>query len=231
MAITVYWSYAEPSWQMAFEPESVSSLFYKKKLWNPEEPRTQVGFCPAVQKPFENLFALRSVYDYEFEIYNNEVRTKMYDAEFFNRHVNVRYIPHKFFSFVQNYIFFTDHPSLDVTFGIHPYLEDNNVSQRCMQIPGQINIGKWFRATDMPFYLKKEFNSFKIERGEIYQYMKLHTDEKVVFKQFRLNDNLTAMMDEGFALNFNRYLRTLENYYKMFKNKKFILKEIKENLV
>ena len=39
------------------------------------------------------------------------------------------------------------------------------------------------------------------------------------------------MMDEGFALNFNRYMKTLENYYKMFKNKKFILKEIKENLV
>jgi hypothetical protein len=137
----------------------------------------------------------------------------------------------RFFSFIQNYTFFTDAPSLEVTFGYPPYLEDNNVAQRCMQIPGKMDIGKWFRALDMPFYLRKDYNSFKIEREEIYNYCKFHTNDKIEFKQFRMNDELYKFMDEGFSLNFNRYMRTMENYYKRFKNKKFILREIKENLV
>lgn len=231
MGINVYWAYAEPNWQLAEEPESVSSIFYAKKLWDPSDMKTQVAYCPAVKTPFENLFALKSIYDYEFEVTPTDVRTKMYDQAFFDKHVTIRSIEKRFFSFTQSYMFFTDEPSLEVTFGITPYLEDNNIAQRCMQIPGQINIAKWFRAIDMPFYLRKDYNSFKIERGEIFNYVKFHTSEKINFKQFRFNSELGHLMEEGFSLNFNRYMRTLENYYRMFKSKKFILKEINKNLV
>jgi hypothetical protein len=231
MAINVYWAYAGARWQLAEEPELVSSIYYKKRMWDPNDLKTQVSFCPAIKKPFENLFAMKSLYDYEFEVTPDGVRTKMYDREFFEKQVVIRSLENRFFSYSQNFMFFTDEPSLEVTFGISPYLEDNNVVQRCMQIPGSLNIGKWFRATDMPFYLRKDYNSFKIERGEIYNYVQFHTSEKINFKQFRFTDNLEKMMDEGFALNFNRYMKTLENYYKAFKNKKFILREIKENLV
>jgi hypothetical protein len=231
MTTTVYWAYCEPQWQMAHEPVSISAEFAKKRLWDAEDKRTQLMYCPAVKEPFLNLYGLKSLYDYEFEVIGNRVTSKYNDEAFFKAHVNVRSAEKRFFSFVQNYTFFTDAPSLEVTFGFPPYLEDNNVAQRCMQIPGKMDIGKWFRALDMPFYLRKDYNSFKIEREEIYSYCKFHTDDKIEFKQFRMNDELYKFMDEGFSLNFNRYMRTMENYYKRFKNKKFILREIKENLV
>ena len=37
--------------------------------------------------------------------------------------------------------------------------------------------------------------------------------------------------NDGFKLNFHGYLKSLENYYRAFKNKKLILKEIKDNLL
>lgn len=231
MAINVYWASLEDQWMLAKQPDPVGPLFYKKGLFDKNNPATCLNYCPAFNKNLTNLFALRSLYDYEFSIENDQVSTPYYDKEFFEKHVHIRSYPTKFCSFHNRYIFFTDEPSLNVTFYEYPYLEDNNITQRCMPVTGQFDIGKWFRNTEFAFYLKNGVSTFKIQREEIYSYVRFHTDEQINFKQFRWSDKFRSYNNDGFNLNFNGYLKTLENYYKAFKNKKLILKEIKENLV
>jgi hypothetical protein len=145
--------------------------------------------------------------------------------------VVVRSLEKKFFSFQTKYIFFTEEPSLNVTFYEYPFLEDNNITTRCIPVAGQYDIGRWFRNTEFAFYLKKDYNEFKINRNEIYSYIRFHTDKKIVFKQFRFNDTLKSYTEDSFALTFGHYFKTLTEFYNCFKNKKLILKEIKKNLI
>lgn len=231
MSITVYWASLEDQWMLAKEPDSVTSVFYKKGLSDKNNPNSCMNYCPAFNKNLQNLFALRSLYDYEFSIENNQINSPVYDQTFFDEHVQIRSIENKFFSFRNRYIFFTDEPSLNVTFYEHPYLEDNNVANRCMIVTGQFDIGKWFRNTEFAFYLKKDFDTFKIERDEIFSYIRFHSDEKIIFKQFRYNSEIASFNHDGFKLNFYGYMKTLENYYNNFRTKKILLKKIKENIL
>jgi hypothetical protein len=99
-------------------------------------------------------------------------------------------------------------------------------------VAGKFDIGKWFRGTEFAFYLKDGYDSFKIERNEIYSYMRFHTDEKINLLEFNYSDKLKQFNQERFdAISKVSKLKKLENYYNMFRHKKLILKEIRENLV
>lgn len=230
MAITVYWACVEDQWMLANEPQSVSSIFYSKNLIDNNQG-SKINHCPAFNKNLKNLYTLQSIYEYDFHIDESGISTSKYDQKFFQDHVVVRSLQKRFFSYQTKYIFFTDAPSLNVTFYEYPFLENNNITTRCIPVAGQFDIGKWFRNTEFAFYLKSEFDQFKIERNEIYSYLRFHTEEKINFVQFRHNEKLESYVGDGFALTFGHFLKNLEDFYKLFKNKKAILKEIRDNLV
>lgn len=228
--INVYWACIEEEWMAAEPPELVSYTFYKKNLIDESNSLSKIDRCPGFTSNLKNLYTMKSLYDYSFLIDENNIRSFNYDQEFMEKHLVVRSIEKKFFSFQTKYIYFTDEPSLDVTFYEYPYLEDNNITTNCIPVSGKFNIGKWFRSTEFAFYLKSNSNTFKINRGEIYSYMRFHTDKKINFVQFRYTPELKKFQEEGFALT-KLGLGKLENYYGMFKNKKAILKEIKKNII
>jgi hypothetical protein len=230
MTITVYWACLENEWMLAQPPESVASRFYQNYSVNHAEPQSLINYCPAFNGNLKNLFALKSIYDYNFRIENGYLKTESHNQQFFNEHITVRSLEKKFFSFNNRYIFFTEEPSLDVTFYEYPFLEDNNITERCLIPAGKFNIGKWFRNSEFSFFLKTRYNEFRIEKEEVYSYMRIHTDEQINFVQFRSNQKLSDYNKDGFQLT-NSPLKSLENYYKSFRNKKLILKEIKENLL
>jgi len=96
-----------------------------------------------------------------------------------------------------------------------------------------IDIGKWFRQVEYAFYLKPEHDEFLIEENEIFQYIKFHTKEKIIFKQYEISENIQNFF---YAIENSKEFRrvknrSLEEYYLMVKNKKRILKEIKNNLL
>jgi hypothetical protein len=78
--------------------------------------------------------------------------------------------------------------------------------------------------------LKEKYNSFKIEKDEVFAYIKFHTNEKINFKQFVITPELTNFTKDCTVLTKYAPLKSLENYYKILKTKKLILKEIKKNL-
>ena len=232
MAITVYWASLEREWMLAKEPESVAKLFYEKDMHDTDNLNAQLNYCPSFNKNLKNVYALRSIYDYSFKIDGDKVWSPDRDQEFFDMHVNIRDIKRRLFSFKQCFLFFTEEDSLPVTFYEYPYLEDNNITERCMIVAGQFDIGKWFRNTEFAFYLKKDYNEFKIQQDEVFTYLRFHTDGKINFKQFRPTQRISELIADGFACNqIWQPLRKLENYYRIFKNKKLALREIKENLL
>lgn len=230
MAITVYWASMEREWLMAEEPQSVASRFYKKGIHDPNNPGTQLNYCPSFNGYLKNLYTMKSLFTYDFQINGNEIGSSNPDPEVFDRHVLIRDAEKKVFSFKQCYIFFTEEKSLEVTFYEYPALEDNNITKRCMIPAGKFDIAKWFRNSEFAFILKDGFNEFKIETGEVYSYIRFHTDEKINFKQFRMTDKLYQYARDCFYLQ-NSRLGALINYYKTFKSKKLVLREIKENLL
>jgi hypothetical protein len=232
MAINVYWACAEKEWMRVEKPVSISKRFYDLHKFDPTGMATPIK-CPAIVPEINNLFGLKSLYTYEFKIDNGEVVSSTYNQDFFNNHVVVRDLQKKFFSFTQNYAFFTDSDSLKITVQIPPYFESTSLAKDTFCIPGTFDIGKWFRKIDNAFYLKDGVTSFNIDEGDIFYYIKFHTDQKINFKQFIMTDKINELHNHIPNSAVNRVLkhRKLEDYYPMFKHKKKILKEIKDNLL
>jgi hypothetical protein len=228
--ITVYWACLEDEWMAAKAPDSVLANFYKKDLLDHSNDMSSVAPCPGFNGNLKNVFALRSLYDYSFTVSSSGVSTDKYDQDFFESHVLIRSLEKKLFSFKNRYIFFTNASDLEVTLYEHPYLEDNNIAKTCMPITGKFNIGKWFRNSDYAFYLKKDCDTFTIEQEEIYSYIRFHTEEQIIFKQFRYAPIFDSYQKDCFSLT-KLGLKQLNKYYTTFKIKNLVLQGIEENLV
>ena len=231
MAITVYWACNEKEWLRAKEPESI----YKNFIKNIKNKKTDIAICPSIKEEMQNIFSLKSLYDYSFKIDEkiNAAWSELYDQEFYDKHVQIRSIEDSLCSFQQEFIFFTEEKKLEMSAGMTPYLENNNIIEKCILIPGIFDIGKWFRPLDFAFYLKNNGKDFKIEENEVFQYIRFHSNKKIIFKQFIMNEKLN-----NFSKSFVRSksfrkgkMRSMDDYYLMAKHKKNIIKEIKKNLV
>lgn len=235
MAINVYWSTCDRSWLLQKKPDLVVSKFFNNNLKTNHEGVVKTNKCPAVFDELHNTYNMYSIHNYEVFLDQNSIYSNDYDQDFLRNYIEVRSLPHKFLSYHQHVIFFTDEDSLETSVNVFPFMEDNNVTKRCTMVPGKIDIGRWFRKIDFAFFLKKDFNSFKIERDEVLYYFKFHTKEKINLKEFVFNDNLHNYSHACASLvqytNPKSPLIKLENYYKMFRHKRLILEEIKKNLV
>jgi hypothetical protein len=229
--MNVYWTCIEKEWMLARTPEQVYKYFSNKNLYSKENAWAGLQYCPSFKSELNNLFQVRSIYDYEFFVNQEKVYSKDKDQNFFNEHVFIRDKSLRLYSFLQRYIFFTDSNSLEVQFYQFPFLENNNITKRCRIIPGRLDIAKWFRPNEFAFYLNEEYNSFKVERNEIMYYIKFITNQKINFVQFNMTEKLEYYKNSCLSLRDNNmiYPKKLTNYYENFKFKKIILKEIKQN--
>ena len=228
--INVFWSCLEPEWMRAEEPAAVLPEFIR----NDKMSESRIPQCPAFRNELHNVFGIKSIYDYEFSVNTatSEVSTTVYDQKFYNRHVIVRSMKERTFTFSQEIVFFTDDSSLIMSGDLLPYLEDNNITERCIVYPGQFDIGRWYRPVEFAFKLKDRYNTFKIEAGEIYQYIRFHTDNNIKFIQFRETPKLNEILKDITQIRSNKKgIFSLDYYYERFKLKKLIMKEIKENLL
>lgn len=230
MSITVYWSFIDKEWMRVKEPQSVRKSFYEKRF-HEENVHTAYHKCPFVHDHLNNVFSLHSPYDYSFTVEGNNVFSNDYGQEFFDRHVWIRSTENKLFSFFLPFVFFTDEKSLDMNLRF-PYLENNNITQRCSIFEGTLDIGKYFRNLDFSFFIKEQYNEFAIKNDEIFEYVKFNTKEKINFKKFIPTDKIKMYLEavanakdsKKFSFQVPKY------YYDNFSIKKAVLREIKSNL-
>jgi hypothetical protein len=234
--MNVYWACTDDNWLRSTAPESVSSLYFKSEKYDGENRRLNLQYCPGFKDNLKNLFAIRSIHDYSFSIIDGEVVSPMQDQYFFDKHVLIRSIDKKAFSFKTHYLFFTDEKSLEMTAYEYPFFEENNITNACIPIPGKFDIGKWFRPIEFPFYLKNNITEFKVNHKEIMFYLRFNTNKKINFKQFRATELINSFAKENVAssIGLTKGLSNpggMESFYKIMKTKKLILKEIKKNLI
>lgn len=233
MAINVYWASTENEWMRAKEPEPVSKLFYNKKIADTNNPNINLNYCPGFNQNLKNLYAVRSIYDYSITIQDSIPFSKFYDQKFYDDHVLIRSIDKKIISFRNGLIFFSDSDSLEMTAYEYPLFEQNEITKRCIPISGMFDIGKWFRPLEFPFLLKENFDTFVVNYDDILYYLRFHTKEKIIFKQFFMTERLSHMKDSSIniTLNKTKFFKGFDNIYNKMKLKPLILKEIKANLL
>jgi hypothetical protein len=231
MAIDVYWTCVELEWMRAQEPISI----YKKYINSPQMKNSGVDRCPATFDYLRNIYGLKSIYDFDFKVGETlEAMNYSWDPKFVERHVTIRSLEQKLFSVPQRYVFFTEEDSLLMSAGLHPFLEENHIAKNCAITPGIFDIGKWFRVIDFAFYLKNNENIFSVKDSDIFMYLQFHTDKRIRFKQFISTPKIeNYTKDIVSAKNYIKLgkMKKLGEFYSMQKNKKFIIKEIKENLI
>lgn len=232
MSVNVYWSFLGQEWMRAEKPTPIFKRARDTFISQDTQEISSMFKCPATVNWLNNTYGLKSVYDYQlFKNLDSTYSTDMYDRDFFNNHVQLRDPSAGFISFRQQYIFFTDEDSLEVTVQIPPFLENTELSNGIQTIPGTFDIGKWFRPVDFAFFLKNT-NKFSIKEGDIYSYLKFHSEEKINFIKFMPTEKIYFYAGSSSNTSVGRFIgkRKLPDFYRYMTFKKKILKEIKENV-
>ena len=197
--------------------------------------RSGYNRCPAFRDYFHNVYGWRSLYTYSIREENNTYKSDLYNQEFYDRHITIRSVKEKLISFYQYVSFVSDSPSLELSLE-HPYFEDNKFTATCYVVPGILDIGKYYRFLDFAFHIKKDYNTFSVDEGDILYYLRFHTKEKIKFKQYYMTDKLREYQHmitdiKEFSVSAPRPISFFYEIYKKSNLKNKILKEIKENLV
>jgi len=234
--ITIYWGVNTvmfPEGIRAEAPISILQKMPKERIPKDADSGQRYDRCPSFIDELTNLYGIKPYIDFKLGIGENGVSSPNYDQEFYDRHVHIRSLPGNLLELKLQYVFFTEEPSLEMSL-LPAYLEDNNVINSTIMIPGKIDIGKYFRGLAFAFHMKQKCNKVSFSRKEISFYVRFHTKEKLRFKQFIFTpeiDRLDVLMMQ--AKNFKYDLMKLNYYYNIFERfnfKKKILKNIKENL-
>jgi hypothetical protein len=219
-----------------FDPKSTLSLiseidFVEKKSV------TNFFMCPAFKDQTQNTFRLKFPFDYRLEFSDDNggtVSSPMYDQKFFDSMVHVRSVPLKMFSFNLPYIFIAEDDRTEIE-ATGCYFSDNDFVNKTRVIPGQFNIGKWYRPLDCAFMVKNNVSHIDINRGDDYAVVKFLTDKKINLKKFYVTDKISNLIREVTkAKDYKNKLKPLNWYYSLFqesKIKSIILKEINNNLM
>ena len=234
--ITIYWGVNtchSPEGIRADGPVSILQKLFRERI--PKDLVGEVDYnrCPALVDELINVYGVKSYYDYTLKFEKNDVSSLDYDQEFFERNVQIRSIKGNLFQFKLDFVFFTEEPSLEMSL-LPAYLEDNNIVNSTIMVPGKIDIGKYFRGFQFAFHMKQKCNELNFNSKEICCYVKFHTKKKLQFKQFFWTPEMHHMDRIMMSAKTGKYdLMNLEYYYNIFYKfnfKKKILKIIKENL-
>jgi hypothetical protein len=131
------------------------------------------------------------------------------------------------------WLFFSDQPlQMEVT---PPYFHNTIASKSGLMAAGSFDIGQWFRQVQLSYILWENNMQFICKRGEPAVYFNFKTDKKIVLHQFNANQELrnVAYGCANTPRSTERF-RPLKDLYETFnrtKMNKYVMKNIKENLV
>jgi len=232
----IYWTYCDKNIQIrADEPVSVYNNHFKKDMLSDvtktNNPNNYAR-CPSMKDLLKNTFGLKSPFKYDLDIKNK--MSYDFDQDFYDYFVYFRDDKSRLASYTLSWLFIPESNDLMME-SLPAFMEDNSFTRTANFLPGQVNIGKYVRASDCAFHATNDI--VKLDEGDIYSYMKFNTDKQVVFKRFNYCDEIEDVM--GYAVNgIKKYRKNkfmpLSWYYKrqqMMKVKKRTLDLVYKNLL
>jgi len=178
--------------------------------------------CPAFQGYCSNIFGIASAFDYELNIENGQINSKLYDQGFFDLNVDVRDASKRYFSYLSPRIYlFSDSPSIEIE-QMPPTLHQSMIPD-ALYVSGKMDIAKHLRKLELAVVLRKD------------QKIKFNTNERLNFKRFVMTDELFALSEQVLkARNHKRGIKPLSFFYELVDKigyKKRYLRLIRQNLL
>jgi hypothetical protein len=220
----VYWSpftsFNPAITALSYEmPEPMLPILLKEKLQSQSADElngNRYKNCPAFGDSFKNVFGLKLTHDYSLSINEDRFSSQDYDQNFFDYFVDVRSVENRMIGLNIYNLFISEH-SLDMSL-TGSYFSDNDFNNSARLIPGQFNIGKWIRPIECAFMFRDGLNSIKLNKGDIYAYVRFDIDEPVEIKRFEITPEISSLVKEN--LNFRKYKKgawPLSQYYEAYK--------------
>ena len=189
--------------------------------------------CPAFMETVKNTFVLKSPISINADFSPSAQRFETNYEEMFKLKVRIDdSVDHGIVQFGFNYLLFAEKP-VKVT-QMHPYLHHNSFTENGNVLLGEFDCGRWLRPLQAAFVINPKLKdySYKIKRGDIYSYIRFHTDEKVELVNFdvtpkieEIADSCLQMKNSGHSSPFS--LDFCYNQFIMYRRKQAIMREIK----
>ena len=237
MTITVYWGFSDGTSPLEM---GHSSMYWQSK----PEPLVKnlpdwwkdsiIRKCPATNDPMKNTYVLRFYHPYEIDINGEVISAPHGNQKTYDNFIDPRHLPNVL-QILNWYTFFADKPLMMEQ--MHPYWHSNDFTSKATVVRGEYDIGKWFRPLNTAAVINNQNCNIKFNHKDISSYVRFHTDEKIVLKEFRYNTKIADMVCHGTltqGANFFGGPTQLKDLYERFKyrnSRKIILDMIRDNLV
>lgn len=217
-------------------PSVVFSNLIKEKSENID--KASFLSCPAfsnlTKKTIQYCSPMSASYKYDFTNKDNPIFMPTSDNYIATSVVRSKILNEGNSVFFQlSYLMFSDEP-LETLFTL-PYFAKPEYIKYGTPIPGQFDIGQWFRPFNFEVQMWSDVGEFHIKENEPLFYAQFQTDRPIVFKHFEMNEKLklmslacvdtTSFFGKGQSLK-SRYLRFNNTG---FRNR--VLSEIKKNII
>jgi hypothetical protein len=240
--ITLYWS---PYTSMDVEGSDWSFLYPNPKTLFSDmtlikskdaDNRTYLS-CPALANKFKKILVFHSPISCSYK-YNFTTNPKTLEQVTTN-YISVNPPRQPAISkgpsleFALKYIFFSDEP-VDAYF-TPPMFHQPMYTKFGSVIPGEFNIGKWFRPFNFEVQTWSQTGEIHLNEDEPLFYVEIKTDRPIILKKFELSNKLVgyARSNVGTTELFGRGQTLLSRYERFSKinMREKILTEIKKNLI
>jgi len=201
--------------------------------------------CPAYLESFKNSFVIENPFNFNFTFpYDMETVLKAHAPlpaldkitnQFIDGWANTR-PPARTDSLSIDisiaWIFFSEDDLIMKT--TPPYLHQTEYGKTAFYIPGQFNIGSWFRPVDMALQMWPGEKSFRSPVGDPLLYVHFETEEKVQLKRFYMTQEIYDI--SGACVKYKNFnpKSSLPKVYNLFKGAKLdkaLIKLIKEAVI
>ena len=193
--------------------------------------------CPAVSSKFKKILIFKSATKNSYQYGTNE--NGFYIIPTSEPYINVRMTREETLknkpTFVASlsYLFFAD-SSIDVSF-TPPYFHEPKHTKYGACMPGEFDIGQWFRPFNFEFQTWSNSGEFHLEENEPLFYAEFKTDRPILFHRFIMTPQLQKYKQAN-TKSFEVFgpFQTLQEKYEKFKQVGFrekILTEIKKNVI
>jgi hypothetical protein len=234
---TIYWAPCfsnkeNMDWNILYyNPENIMDRLNKEKNMLKED--SSIFQCPSVTSLLKNTFALKNSLESSFSIVDNEVmslsKTKV-GGEIIREGSLKNQI---LFNYNLKWIFFAESDDMNMRL-TSPFFSQTQHLKYGSIVPGQINIGMWFRTINLEYNLWPGIKTFKVEENEDLAYVSFDSQKKINLVRFEMNDKLKSYSNSTSNASSWEPKVPLLKRYQRFKDtnmKELILKEIKNNIV
>lgn len=244
--INIYWAprstYEDSDageWNMLYpEPTTLFSELHSKRLKDAGEDT--FFSCPATNDKYRKTYVFKNelASSYEFD-YTNEDPNLNYIKNLSKTYINYNVMRPPTISdgpminISLYYSFFADQP-LEAVF-TPPMMHKPQYTQYGTCVPGQFDIGQWFRPYPMEMQMWNMKGELHIKSGEPLFYVEFKTDKKIKLHRYKMNGTIASYLYSGAnsKAHWGPGFSLLERYKRFNQSRMndLILMEIKKNLL